>query len=141
MLHAHSGLRWVVLILLLVAIVKAISNIKSGKYGKGEKMINLFAMVFVHIQVTIGIVLAFTSGKMNFAEGWKDIPYTRFLILQHLSGMIVAAVLLTIGRKRAEKQTDLSKRNKQIALWYLISLVIIIASIPWPFKGFGNGWA
>jgi hypothetical protein len=48
--------------------------------------------------------------------------------------MVLAAVLLTIGRKKAEKLEDLSKRNKTIAIWYTIALVLILAGIPWPFR-------
>lgn len=141
MLHAHSGLRWVVLILLLVAIVKAAMNIKSAKYEKGDKMINLFAMVMVHIQVTIGIVMAFTSGKINYSSGWMKNPQYRFFGMEHILLMVLAAVVLTIGRKKAEKLEDLSKRNKKIAVWYTIGLILILAGIPWPFRTLlGAGW-
>ena len=46
LLHAHSGLRWIALILILLAIINAAKSQTSGKYLKKDKMINLFAMVF-----------------------------------------------------------------------------------------------
>lgn len=134
LVHAHSGLRWIALILILTAIVKAIGGIKSGKYEKSSKMINLFAMVLLHIQVTIGTVMTFMSGKLSYGEGWMKNPMYRFFGLEHILLMVVAAVLMTIGRKKAEKLEDLSKRNKTIAVWYTIALVLILAGIPWPFR-------
>ena len=57
LVHAHSGLRWVALGLLLFAIFNSIKNQTSGRYEKKDKMINLFAMVFLHIQLLIGLGL------------------------------------------------------------------------------------
>ena len=64
LIHSHSGLRWVALALLVFAIVNAILKLKSGKYEKGDKMLNLFAMVMLHIQITLGIIVSFVSGKI-----------------------------------------------------------------------------
>lgn len=68
LVHGHSGLRWLALALLVFAIVNAMLKLKGGKYEKGDKMLNLFAMVMLHIQVTLGTVLAFVSGKISYAE-------------------------------------------------------------------------
>lgn len=147
LVHAHSGLRWLALALLVFAIVKAFAGIRSGKYEKSNKMVNLFAMVLLHIQITLGTILAFTSGKVNYGNGWmtiknpvSQIAEFRFFGLEHIIMMVLAAVLVTIGRKKAEKQEDLSKRNKLIAVWYTVGLILILAAIPWPFRGFASGW-
>lgn len=140
LIHAHSGLRWVVLILLLTAIFKAFSKKSSGTYEKGDKLINLFAMVSVHIQVTLGIVLTFMSGKVSFGEDWMKNPQYRFFGMEHILMMVIAAVVLTIGRKKAEKLTDAGAKHKTIFVWYTIALIIILAGIPWPFRGLGTGW-
>lgn len=146
LIHAHSGLRWLVLALLVFAIVNAVMKRKSGKYEKGDKMLNLFAMVIVHIQVTIGIILTFISGKVNYGTNWMKIKnYNgvaefRFFGLEHIVFMVLAAVLLTIGRKKAEKKIDVNAKHKTILVWYTIGLLIILAGIPWPFRGFTSGW-
>jgi heme A synthase len=140
LVHAHSGLRWLALALLVFAIVKAFGGIRSGKYEKSNKMVNLFAMILLHIQVTLGAVLAFTTEKQFYVEGWMKSSYNRFFGIEHIVMMVLAAVLITIGRKKAEKNEDLSKRNRTIAVWYTVGLILILAAIPWPFRGFGNGW-
>jgi len=136
--HAHSGLRWVALILLLLAIVNSLT---ARTYEKKHKMINLFAMVSLHVQLLIGFILYFISSKVQFTEGWMKVPMYRFYGMEHLLGMIIAIVLVTIGRRLAEKQTTDEAKHKKIRTWYTIGFVLILASIPWPFRdGLGGGW-
>jgi uncharacterized membrane protein len=136
--HAHSGLRWVVLILMLLAIV---NSLISRNYEKKHKMINLFAMISLHTQLLIGLILYFMSDKVKFVEDWMKEASYRFYGMEHFLGMIVAIVLVTIGRKMAEKQSTDIDKHKKIRTFYTIALVIIIASIPWPFRtALGGAW-
>jgi heme A synthase len=141
LIHAHSGLRWLALGLLVFAIVNAILKLKSGKYEKSDKMLNLFAMVMLHIQVTIGIIVSFTSGKISYAEGWMKNPQYRFFGMEHILLMVIAVTLATIGRKKAEKALEPAKKHKTILVWYMIVLTIIFLGIPWPFRAaLGGSW-
>lgn len=141
LVHAHSGLRWLALALLLFAIVNAILKLKSGKYEKSDKMLNLFAMVLLHIQILIGTILSFVTGKISYAEGWMKNPQYRFFGLEHILLMVIAVTLITIGRKKAEKAIDPAKKHKTILIWYVIVLVIIFLAIPWPFRtALGGSW-
>ena len=134
LVHIHSGLRWIALILLVVAIINAITSKRKGEYSKKDKMINLFAMIILHTQLLIGIILMFTSGKVNYSQGWMKNPSARFFGMEHIALMIIALVIVTIGRKKAEKITAPIQKHSKIATWYLIGLILILASIPWPFR-------
>jgi uncharacterized membrane protein YozB (DUF420 family) len=135
LLHIHSGLRWIALIALILAIFNAIKSQNSGKYLKKDKMINLFGMVFLHIQLLIGLVLYFTSNKVTFVEGWMKEPLTRFYGMEHLIGMIIAIILVTLGRSKAEKKLKGSRdKHRKIMVSYTIGLILILAFIPWPFR-------
>lgn len=134
LIHTHSGLRWVVLILLLLAIFNAVGKMNSGSYIKKDKMINLFAMISLHVQLLLGLILYFMSTRVIFVEGWMKNPATRFFGMEHLVGMLIAIALITIGRKKAEKATLDNKKHKTIFIWYTIGLLLILASIPWPFR-------
>jgi hypothetical protein len=139
--HSHSGLRWIALALLIAAILNALMSGKNRSYEKKDKMLNLFAMIVLHIQLLLGLVLYFTSPKVSFAEGWMKSEFFRFYGLEHFIGMILAIVVVTIGRKKAEKGNVVSVKHKTIALWYSIGLIIIFASIPWPFRAaLGGNW-
>ncbi|XOV66757.1 MAG: hypothetical protein ACFHU9_14115 [Fluviicola sp.] len=143
LVHLHSGLRWVVLLLLIFAIVNAARSISSGKYLKKDKMVNLFTTIFLHLQLLIGLILYFISPKVTFFDGWMKDSMTRFFVLEHITLMIVAITLITIGRSRAEKKLKGSRnKHRVILITYTIGLILILASIPWPFgrwASFGAG--
>jgi uncharacterized oligopeptide transporter (OPT) family protein len=139
LVRSHSGLRWVVLALLLAAIANAFMKRKSGAYSNGDRKINLFAMIFVHVQLLIGLVLYAISGKVNFSEMFSS-TMNRFYGLEHFFGMLLAVILITIAHSKAKKMDDLNKKHRIVFFGYLFSLILILATIPWPFRNLGAGW-
>jgi hypothetical protein len=141
--HFHSGLRWVVLILALLAIIKALMGMqKKSAFTNADNKISLVLISFMDIQLIIGLVL-YIFGPM----GLKNIqnmgnPYSRFFVMEHLVGMLIAIVIFHVGRSKSKKAIDDASKHKKAFIYYLIGLIIILASIPWPFKaGFeGIGW-
>ena len=98
--------------------------------------------MIAHIQLVTGMVLYFKSPVIkyfwaNFNEAATKMDYTFFGII-HISLMLSAIVLITIGSAMAKrKQTDREK-FKTILVWFSISLVIIFIAIPWPFSPLAN---
>lgn len=142
LVSAHSGLRYIVLLLLLIAIVNAAMQLKSKTYVKKDKMINLFAMVILHIQLLLGLILYFVSNKVKFGEGIMGIPVHRFYDVEHPLLMILGIILITLGRRKAEKSEIPSLKHKFILRYYFLGLVLIFIGIPWPFmyENLGAGW-
>lgn len=143
LVHAHSGLRWIALLLIVIAVFNALSKLKSSDYTEGSRKLNLFAMVFYHVQFLLGWILYFTSSKVLFFEGWmkaNDGAY-RFFNLEHSLMMTIAFVLLTIGHSKSKKAATPQKKHKIIATFYTIALILILAGIPWPFRSaLGGSW-
>lgn len=144
LVHAHSGLRWIALLLIVIAVFNALSKMKSSTYTEGDRKLNMFAMIVFHTQFLLGWILYFTSSKVLFIEGWMKSTTNggmyRFYNLEHALLMIIAFVLLTIGHSKSKKADD-SKKHKIIATFYTIALVLILAGIPWPFRAaLGGSW-
>ncbi len=140
-LHAHSGWRWVVLILLLTAIVKTHMGWKKKKeFTSGDKKLGLFAMMAFHLQFLGGLVLYFISPKVQFVEGMMANSMLRFFGLEHLLMMAIAMALITIGYSKSKKAKDDVGKFKSQAIFYTIALVVVLASIPWPFRALGANW-
>ncbi len=147
LIHFHSGFRYIVLLFLIMAIVKAFSGWTNRKnYRPTNRKLNLFAMIFIHVQLALGLALYFMSDPVQaaFADmgaAMKN-PVLRFWAVEHILGMVVATALVTIGRKRAEKAKRDQLKFKRIAIFYLIALIIILVSIPWPFlrESIARGW-
>ena len=139
--HLHSLFRWLILVLLVLTIVRAFS---SKEYNSGLKKLSLFTLILAHLQLVIGLVLYFIKDyPSNFGqEGWMKVAITRFWTMEHLMGMIIAIALITIGYSRAKRKSESNQKKKSIRLFYLVALILIIVSIPWPFReGFAvYGW-
>lgn len=142
LVSAHSGLRYIVLLLLVVAIVNAVTNLKTNRYEKKDKMINLFTMIFLHIQLLLGLVLYATSDKVQFVEGMMANASLRFYDVEHISIMLLAIILITLGRRKAEKNPSADAKHKLILRYYLLGLILIFIAIPWPFThpSLNAGW-
>ncbi|NJC27123.1 cytochrome B [Neolewinella antarctica] len=139
--HAHSGLRWVVLILLVAAIVKAIGKRRGGTVYPGKDRLALFAFISTHLQLVLGLVLyLFLSPYVRFTSDVMSDKVARFYTVEHLVGMLIAIAIITIGYIRAKRQAELNKGWKTLAVFYSIGLVIILLSIPWPGRGLGTAW-
>lgn len=137
LLHAHSGLRWVVLALLLASIVKGFMAASGKKpYSKG-----LYAatMGFLHIQVVIGLILYVPMlSDMLDAQSFGDImkdEAARFKAVEHITMMIIAALIATVGFSIGKRAHTDELKNKRTAIFYLIALLLIIAAIPWKSAG------
>lgn len=139
--HAHSGFRWLVLLFLLVAIVNGLRNWKGARpVGDAERKMNLFALIFTHIQFLGGLVLYFISSKVVFSGESMKIAMNRFFLVEHPFLMIIAIALITIGYSRAKRADNPGLASRRVFWFYLIGLVLILAGIPWPSKGFGTAW-
>ena len=139
--HAHSGLRWVVLALLIYAIYNAFTKWQSGKsFGESDRKVNLFTLIFTHVQVLIGLALYFMGNRASFSADTMKDSALRFFAVEHLAMMLIAAILITVGNAVSKKGTDDASKFKKTFVYFLIGLIVILVAIPWPFRGFGNGW-
>ena len=139
--HSHSGLRWLVLAFLVYAILNAfLKKNKATEFSKSDKLPVLLGLIFSHVQLIIGLILYFTSPKVSFASGFMKDTMTRFYTMEHISLMLIALVLITIGYSKAKRMEDPVAKHKTILLYYGIGLVLILVSIPWPFRELGAGW-
>lgn len=142
LIATHSGLRWIVLLLLVVTSFKAIAGCLGKKsYLPLDKKLASFTVMFFHLQVVIGFVLFFAN-KWHTLFGEMKEPSIRFFTVEHTTGMLLAAALLTIGSAKAKRAGSDLKKHKVIAWMFTISLIIVLASIPWPFREMfaSRGW-
>jgi hypothetical protein len=55
--------------------------------------------------------------------------------------MLIAIVLITLGRGAAKKNISDRAKHKRTFWYILVALVIILATIPWPFReGIARPW-
>ncbi|MBW0160667.1 MAG: hypothetical protein HYI21_01480 [Sediminibacterium sp. Gen4] len=142
LLHLHNLLRWVILILLLVSIVKAWSGWQNKKvFAPGDKKTWLFTMIAGHTTLLLGLY-QWAAGRYGFftttlPEGvsmMKD-KFYRFYWVEHPLTMILAIVFLTLAHGMSKKSVSDEVKYRKAFFYFLIALLLILAGVPWPFRG------
>jgi membrane-associated HD superfamily phosphohydrolase len=142
--HLHNSLRWVVLVLLIVTLIDSLIRMYKP-FNENDRKLALFTLIAVHIQLLTGLVLYFLRAGYwyDYSNGliMKN-PVTRFWLVEHLLGMVIAVALITVGYSRAKRQSEKWAKHRMIFFYYLVGFILIIASIPWPFRldGIAKPW-
>jgi hypothetical protein len=148
LVHIHSVGRWVLLILLVIAIFN--SMVAGGRpFIKSDNRTGLFLTITADLMLLIGLALWYfgpygyqmieNSGGMSAVM--KD-PTARFYAMEHLAAMLIAIILIHIGKAQAKKKIPDTTKHRRTVIFYVLALVIMLVSIPWPFReiGAGRGW-
>lgn len=136
LLHLHNFLRWLVLLFAVLTLVRSMRGMGGAHaFTKSDKRMALFLMISCDIQLLLGLALYFMKGWMTVLASGADVmgnKYNRFFAVEHLTGMLIAIVLIHIGYSSVKKNIPDSSRFKKLFWFTLIALVIILATIPWP---------
>ena len=141
LLQVHNLLRWVILILLLLSILQSLIGwLKRRQLREGDAKLWLFTMISMHTTLLIGLILLFLGAHGILSTGlpenvnlMKD-KFYRFYWVEHPVGMLIAAVLITLGRGVVKKQIADPLKYKRAFWFFFIALIIIVATIPWPSR-------
>lgn len=146
-LHVHSVGRWIVLLLLVFAILNSLIA-GNRPYIRTDNRLGLLLTIFADIMLLVGIYLWFAGPwgykqieARGMAEVMKD-PVSRFFAVEHLACMLIAIVLMHIGKAQGRKAISDKAKHRRTMIFYLLALLVILISIPWPFReiGTGRGW-
>nr|WP_294942448.1 cytochrome B [uncultured Mucilaginibacter sp.] len=130
LLLLHSGFRYIVMILLLLAILQSFAGWLSKKeYTEGNRKVNLFALISAHTQLLIGLVLYFISPFVVFAKETMHEATARYWTVEHISMMIFAIVLITIGHSKSKKELLPESKHRTVAIFYTLALVVVVVAI------------
>lgn len=140
-LHLHNVLRWVVIIFAIYAIIQLLSGKNQNKaFTKKDRRPVLLYMIFLDIQLILGLALYFMGnwGIKNIqgagmAEVMKN-TVSRFFAIEHTIGMLLAIILAHIANAYTKKEMSDSDKFSKTLYLVAASIVLILLSIPWPFK-------
>ncbi|MGM5469031.1 hypothetical protein ACS386_02025 [Flavobacteriaceae bacterium LMO-SS05] len=133
----HSYWAYLALILLVISTFNALIKFFGNKeFGAFDFRASLFTLIVFHIQLLLGIVLFFTAdyisliSDMGMGEVMKN-SLLRSNIIEHPLTMIFAVVLITAGYSKHKKKLTSKPKFKQLAIFYTIALILVLAKIPW----------
>jgi hypothetical protein len=144
LLTVHSYLRWVVLVVALLAVIRALAGVTQRRpwTPADDGAARWFGMT-LDTQMLLGFVLYFFLSPFTMSA-WSDIgaamrdATTRFVVIEHLFGMLIAVALTHVGRARIRKGRDSASRHRQALIFFGLALVVMLLSIPWPGRPGGR---
>jgi len=139
LLALHSLTRWLVLSSLLFAIFRGYRGwLLSKPYLKFDNSVRHIAATVAHVQLMLGIWLYFISPLVayflhNFGTAVHE-RAVRFFGMEHITMMLVATIIITIGSDKAKRKKTDREKFKTMAIWFTVALLIILSSVPWSFS-------
>jgi hypothetical protein len=136
-LTLHSYLRWLVVLLGLLAFVRAAAGAAARKpWTPSDDRTGFWFVTVLDLQVLLGLLLYLFLSPIThqifgaFGGAMQD-PVGRFWAVEHIVGMVIGLALAHVGRARMRK-TDSLRRHKVAAIFFGLAILVILASIPWP---------
>jgi len=136
-LSLHSIVRWAVVIVGVIAVVRALIGWFGGRQWKQlDDRLGLALTSVLDINLLLGLLLYFflspltTNAFKNFGAAMGN-SSIRFFLVEHSVVMIVAVVLAHIGRSRSKKASEDKSKFKQAAIFFGVAMLAVLAAIPW----------
>ena len=134
----HSYWAYLVLFIVLIATLNALAGLLGNKeYQPKDFRISLFALIVSHIQLLLGLVLYVISplGLKSISSNgmgtvMKD-SMLRLYAVEHITIMILAVVLITIGYSKHKKKLVSKRKCKTLSIFYTLALILMLSRIPW----------
>ncbi|MFM2387277.1 MAG: hypothetical protein RL660_2034 [Bacteroidota bacterium] len=153
LLHLHSGFRWILLVLIVLVLVNSFVGMRSkGLFTKTDDKLSKYTVLLSHVMLIVGLLQYFLGTKgyaLIKANGMANVMkdgFQRFYAVEHISTMIIAIILLTVGRSVGKRKSTSSAMHKTIFWFTLVALLLMVFAIPWPFAtpwaapGVRGGW-
>ncbi|GAA4094150.1 hypothetical protein [Mucilaginibacter panaciglaebae] len=141
LLALHSLTRWLVLGSMAFALFRAYrGRLLKKSFSKTDNIARIVSATAAHVQLVLGVTLYFISPIVDyFLHNFSTAVHERsirFFGMEHITMMLIAITLVTIGSAKAKRKPADQQKFKTMAIWYTIAFVIIFLSIPWSFSPF-----
>lgn len=129
-LYSHSYVRYAVMILLVVVVITSFVGWMGKKHYTGtDDKLSLSLFIATHLQLLLGLILYFISGKVQFNEGTMKNDVVRYWTVEHIFMMLIAVVLITVARISAKKMSGSGAKHKRIFIFNFIALLLIMVAL------------
>jgi uncharacterized membrane protein YfcA len=143
LLFLHSIFRWLVLISLLYALLRAYHGYKNKRsFARADNSTRHWAATIAHVQLILGFTLYLISPLVKYFYTARSESRTTgeplFFGMVHIAVMLSAIVVITIGSSLAKRRETDPEKFRTMLVWFSVALLLILAAIPWPFSPFAQ---
>jgi len=136
-LAIHNIMRWVVVILIVIAAVRAYMGwFNKRDWTEADRKAGSFAAMAMDIQILLGLALYFflspliRSAFQDFRAAMKLVDL-RFFAIEHVLFMFLAVVFTHLGSVLPRKAEESGDKHKRAALAFSLALLMIVIGMPW----------
>jgi hypothetical protein len=120
--YAHSGWRYIVLLMLAVTIVKMVIGLASkGSWSTFDEWLNRFTPIVIDIQFLLGALLWILQQRWNGAD-----PVASW---EHPVTMIIAIAITHITSTRVKKASTDAAKYQTATIGYIIATIIVVLGV------------
>jgi cytochrome c biogenesis factor len=137
-LAVHNILRWVVVILAVLALVRAYRGWLGGReWTPADRKTGSFFAISMDIQLLLGLILYFLLSPLTrpVLEGQMGLvmgnPEMRFFGVEHIFYMILGVVFVHAGTILSRRANDPFNKHRRAAIFFTLVALTLVVGIPW----------
>ena len=124
LVSAHSGIRWLVVIFAVIALVRfAVGYARGDKYGEREQQIWTALSMTVRLQFVLGLIVFVWGIASSFGSAWIRIAG------EHAFTIIIAIAALEMASARAKRGTDPKQQFMTSLIGVLVAFILIFLGV------------
>jgi hypothetical protein len=141
-LALHSWLRWAVILLAVLALVRAFAAARSGRWTPADNRAAMLFTMMLDVQFLVGLLLYFlvspiTKTALQHMDAAMRSSGLRYFAVEHPTAMLIALVLAHVGRARVRRAPE-AKKGRMALIFFAIALLVILGMTPWPNTSAGR---
>ena len=136
-LFIHSWIRWIILLLSVIVIIKSFIGWKQKlDYKKSDNKLSIILVSLYDVQLLLGLLLYFVlspitrSALMDFGKAMHN-PGLRFWAVEHIFVMTLAIIVAHLGRSFTKKAQERRAKFRIQGVYFLLAFILVISRIPW----------
>ena len=137
LLAAHNIIRWIALIVgIVVTVLAFLGWFRKKEWSDRDRTWGIFYTSAMDFQLLLGLLLYFFFSPItrqaiqNFSAAMGNSGLS-FFAIEHPLAMILAVVFAHLGSALSKKAPDSAGKYKRAALWYTLSVLLMIIGMPW----------
>ena len=141
LLLVHGATRWLVLIVGILALLRAWQGFRRAEWTRVDEILNIGFISMLDIQLLLGFALYGISPLRTAAyaaPGQAMSSEMGFFAFLHPALMVAAIVVAHVGRALSKRSETPVLKQERLWKFYLAALILIAMAVPWwrPFSRF-----
>jgi len=138
-LFAHSWMRWLVLTLIVLALLRGVSGLVTRRpWTNADGALRVAFVAAIDTQVLLGLSLYFVLSPIvpkTLADLKAAMPLSalRFFAVEHITMMVLAVIAAHDTSVLCKRATGGRARQKRFTWGVGVTFALVMSAIPWPW--------